>query len=129
MSKHSFKNVRHLKKYEQETRGTNEKEWIMSPNQELCLYKVTQIKDDNTSTNAHYAECIYYEIATLLNVECAKVELAKINKNKGIISHYFLNDEEELIDFNALIQNIRQDYSPKGLKCKHSKDYYSITLI
>ena len=129
MSKHSFKNVRHFKKYDHETRGTNEKEWLISPNDELCLYKITQIKDDNTSTNAHYAESIYYELATMLGIDCAKVELAKINNQKGIISYYFLAKNEELIDFNALIQNIRQDYIPKSLKCKHSKDYYSLNLI
>ena len=29
-----------------------------------------------------------------------------------------IEDNEELIDFTALIQNIRQDFQPKSLKCK-----------
>lgn len=129
MANTEFKNIHHFQKYYQETRGTNEKEWVLSPNNELCLYKQTQIKSDNTSTNAHYSECIYKEIADTIYVNCSKTELAKINKNKGIISYYFLNDNEELIDFNALIQNIRQDFIPKGLKCKKTGEYYSIELI
>lgn len=129
MSKREFKNVHHFQRYNQESRGTNEKEWLLTPDNKLCLYKITQIKDDNTSTNAHYSECIYYEITKLIGVDCAKTELAKIQNKEGIISYYFLQENEELIDFNALIQNIRQDYIPKGMKCKYTKEYYSISLI
>lgn len=129
MANTEFKNIHHFQKYYQETRGTNEKEWVLSPNEELCLYKQTQIKNDNTSTNAHYAECLYSEIASLLWLNCAKTELAKINKQQGIISYYFLKDNEELIDFTALIQNIRQDFIPKGLKCRKTGEHYSIELI
>lgn len=129
MANTEFKNIHHFKKYYQETRGTNEKEWVLSPKNELCLYKQTQIKDDNTSTNAHYAERLYSEVANLLWVKCAKTELVKINKQKGIISYYFLKDNEELIDFTALIQNIRQDFIPKSLKCKKTGEHYSIELI
>lgn len=129
MSKESFKNVSHFTKASEENRGTNEKMWLLSPENELCLFKKTQIKDDNTSTNAHYAELIYYELCKLLYIDCAKVELARIGKQKGIISYFFLKDDEELVDFNALIQNIREDYIPKSLKCKKTQEYYSIDLI
>lgn len=129
MANTEFKNIHHFQKYHQETRGTNEKEWILSPNNQLYLYKQTQIKSDNTSTNAHYSECIYGEIANLVNIKCAKTSLAKNKKQKGIISYYFLKGNEELVDFNALIQNIRQDFNPKGLKCKKTKEHYSIELI
>lgn len=129
MANTAFKNIHHFQKYSQETRGTNEKEWILSPKQELCLYKQTQIKDDNTSTNAHYSECIYQDIASLIHINCAKTELAQVKKKKGIISYYFLKQNEELIDFNALIQNIREDFVPKSLKCKKTKEHYSIELI
>ena len=129
MSKKEFKNVSHYKKYSSESRGTNEKEWLLSPNNELCLYKMTQIKNDNTSTNAHYAESIYHDIANILGVESANVELVRKKNKRGIISYYFLDKDEELIDFNSLIQNIRIDYIPKSLKCKKTKEYYSIDLI
>ena len=129
MANTEFKNIHHFQKYYQETRGTNEKEWVLSPNNQLCLYKQTQIKDDNTSTNAHYSECLYQEIASLIYVNCAKTELAQINKKKGIISYYFLKENEELVDFNSLIQNIREDFVPKSLKCKKTGEHYSIELI
>lgn len=129
MSKEDFKNISHFKKYSDESRGTNEKEWLLTPDKLLCLYKITQVKDDNTSTNAHYSESIYSEISELLGVPCCKVELVKSLKRKGIISYYFLEENEELIDFNALIQNIRQDYVPKSLKCKKTQEYYSVELI
>ncbi|MBE6152271.1 MAG: hypothetical protein E7165_03040 [Firmicutes bacterium] len=129
MSKAEFKNIDHFKKISNEFRGTNEKEWLLSPNQLLCLYKITQIKDNNTSTNAHYAESLYSEICKLLHINCCKIELVKSRKGIGIISYCFLQNNEELIDFNALIQNIRQDFVPKSLKCKKTKEYYSIQLI
>lgn len=129
MANTEFKNIHHFQKYYQETRGTNEKEWVLSPDNQLYLYKETQIKSDNTSTNAHYSECLYQDIASLICVNCAKTELAKIKKKKGIISYYFLKENEELIDFNALIQNIRQDFIPKSLKCKKTGEHYSIELI
>lgn len=129
MSKKEFKNISHFEKYSDEIRGTNEKEWLLTPNKLLCLYKITQIRDDNTSTNAHYSESIYSEICKLLKVDCCEIDLVQSNKRKGIISYYFLNKNEELIDFNALIQNIRQDFVPKSLKCKKTHEYYSINLI
>lgn len=129
MANEEFKNIHHFQKYYQETRGTNEKEWVLSPSNQLFLYKQTQIKDDNTSTNAHYSECIYQDIASLIHINCAKAELAQIKKKKGIISYYFLKQNEELIDFNVLIQNIRQDFIPKSLKCKKTGEHYSIELI
>ena len=129
MANTEFKNIHHFQKYCQETRGTNEKEWLLSPDKQLCLYKQTQIKNDNTSTNAHYSECIYQDIASLIHINCAKTELAQVKKEKGIISYYFLKENEELIDFNALIQNIRQDFIPKSLKCKKTQEHYSIELI
>ncbi len=129
MANEEFKNIHHFQKYYQETRGTNEKEWVLSPSNQLFLYKQTQIKEDNASTNAHYSECIYHDIASLIHINCAKAELAQIKKKKGIISYYFLKQNEELIDFNALIQNIRQDFIPKSLKCKKTGEHYSIELI
>lgn len=129
MSKQDFKNISHFEKYSDEIRGTNEKQWLVTPDKLLCLYKITQTRDNNTSTNAHYSESIYSEICKLLKVGCCEVELVKSHKRKGIISYYFLNKNEELIDFNVLIQNIRQDFVPKSMKCRKTKEYYSIDLI
>jgi len=129
MSKKDFKNITHFQKYSEENRGTNEKEWLVTPDNLLCLYKITQIRDDKTSTNAHYSEAIYSEICKLLRYECSQIELVSSNKRKGIISYYFLKNNEELVDFNCLIQNIRQDFVPKSLKCKKTNEYYSIELI
>ena len=123
-----YKNIRHLKKYDDESRGTNSKEWVVD-NEILYLFKETQIKEDGTSTNAHYAEAIYSDIANLIELNCVNVKFAIRNQKKGIIAEYFLKDNEELIDFTALIQNIRQDFQPKSLKCKKTKEYYSIQLI
>lgn len=129
MSKKEFKNITHFQKFGKETRGTNEKEWLLTPDNLLCLYKITQIKDDKTSTNAHYSESVYGEICNLLKYECSIIELVESNNRKGIISYYFLKENEELVDFNCLIQNIRQDFIPKSLKCKKTNEYYSIELI
>jgi len=123
-----YKNIRHLKKYNEESRGTNSKEWVIDKGI-LYLFKETQIKEDGTSTNAHYSESVYSDIANVLEKNCVKVKLAIRNQKKGIITEYFLNDNEELIDFTALIQNIRQDFQPKSLKCKKTKEYYSLSLI
>lgn len=123
-----YKNIKHYKKYEEENRGTNSKEWVMNDDT-LYLHKITQIKKDGTSTNAHYSESIYSDIALILGLDCVKVTLVKKDNKEGIITELFLSDNEELIDFNALIQNIRIDYIPKDLKCKSTKEYYSIELI
>lgn len=129
MKNTTFQNVSHYKKIQDEYRGTNEKEWIQSPENKLYLFKKTQIKADGTTTNAHYAEILYYDIASLLGFPCAKPELAQKEKAKGIISEYFLNSSEELLDYQLLIQTIRPDFSPKSLKCKRTKEYYSLDLL
>lgn len=129
MTKTAYQNVSHYQKVQDEVRGTNEKEWIMSPNGTLYLFKKTQIKEDGTSTNADYGELLYYQISSLLWHPCAVTKLARRNHQNGIISQYFLKDNEELIDYHLLIQAVRPDFDPKSLKCKKTKEYYSLDLI
>ena len=129
MKKNNYRSINSFEVYCDESRGTNSKEWLIDKDGTLYLFKQTQIKLDGTSTNSHFSESIYSDIANLLKVDCVKPEIVTRNFKIGIITKSFLNDNEELIDFNALIQNIRMDYKPKTLKCKKTKEYYSLPLI
>lgn len=120
--------VSDCRKIEDENRGVNEKCWI-DVHGFPALFKKTQIRDNGTHTNAHYAEAFVSEMCQLLNYKCAKVDIAKRNGDVGCISYCFLREDEELVDFISLIQNIRPSFDSKKMSVPETNETYSIPLI
>ena len=111
-----------------EFRGVNEKLWL-DVNGRLALFKKTQVRENGIHTNAHFSELFVSEMCKVLDFPCADVEIAKRDNEIGCVSYSFLEDGDELIDFNALIQNIRPNFDSKKLVVKKSKEPYSIPLM
>ncbi len=121
-------NVSDCRKIEDENRGINEKCWI-DVHGLPALFKKTQIRDNGTHTNAHYAEAFVSEMCRLLNHKCAEVNIAERNGEIGCISYSFLKKDDELVDLMSLIQNIRPSFDSKKMLVPETNEIYSIPLI
>lgn len=111
-----------------ELRGVNEKLWL-NVNGRLALFKKTQVRENGIHTNAHYSEKFVSELGNLLGVPCAEIDIAMRNEEIGCISYSFLEAGDELIDFNALIQNIREGFDSKRMIVKKTKEPYGVPLM
>lgn len=120
--------VTNCPKIQDENRGVNEKLWI-DVNGRPALFKKTQIRDDGTHTNAHFSESLVSDICKKVNFACAEIDIAKRDKDIGCVSYSFLKDGEELVDFIALIQNIRIGFDSKKMMVPDTNEKYSIPLI
>lgn len=120
--------VTNCPKIQDENRGVNEKLWI-DVNGRPALFKKTQIREDGTHTNAHFSEALVSDICNKVEFACAEVDIAKRDKDIGCISYSFLKDGEELVDFIALIQNIRTGFDSKKMMVPDTNEKYCIPLI
>lgn len=120
--------VTNCPKIQDENRGVNEKLWI-DVNGRVALFKKTQIREDGTHTNAHFSEAIVSDICKKVDFPCAEIDIAKRDGYVGCISYSFLKKGEELIDFIALIQNIRTGFDSKKMMVPDTNENYSIALI
>lgn len=120
--------VTNCPKIQDENRGVNEKLWI-DVDGRPALFKKTQIRSDGTHTNAHFAEKFVSDICKVVGMECAEIDIAKRGKDIGCISYSFLREDEELVDFIALIQNIRTGFDSKKMMVPDTNEKYSVPLI
>lgn len=118
-----------------EPQGIQEKCWVLDELNNKYLFKATTIRKDGTSIDNDVSECIAYDIATLLNLDCAKYELCIKDGIKGVITPDFLNNEtfnvgeEELIDGVTLINLIDPEFKNMSLLNPKTKQYYTVSLI
>ncbi len=68
---------------------------------------------DEPGKAEHLAEKIACEIASLLNVECADVELAEFQQLRGTVAKDFRKPEEVLVHGNEIIAGWVTDYDPE----------------
>ncbi len=120
--------VSDYEKIDDENRGVNEKLWINVEGRP-ALFKRTQIRDNGTHTNAHYGEAFVSQMCRLLDYKCAEVEIAQRNGEIGCISYSFLKEDDELVDFVSLLQNIRPSFDSKKMLVPETNETYSIPLI
>ena len=120
--------VTSFSKIQDEKRGVNEKHWI-DINGRAALFKKTQIRENGIHTNAHFSEVLASDICKKIGANCAEVDIAKNGNDIGCVSYSFLDSGDELIDFIALIQNIRIGFDSKKMEVDNTGEKYSIPLI
>ena len=91
-----------------EEMGTKSKFWYRYPSQETaCLFKYPQ-----PNTGQHWAEKIVAEIACLVRVSHARVELAVYGEQRGSVTESFLIGQKEMIHGNQLLTDAVSGYDP-----------------
>lgn len=116
------------KEYEgaSEGSGRSEKIWLVNPvNGDIGLFKFPKTEH----TTEHLSEKIAADIATLINVECMKVELGKYNSRLGSLSYRINREDENLIEGIQLINKYYPLYNEEILYDRERDEYYSLEMI
>ena len=94
-----------------EDMGSKKKFWYRRPEEEerYWLFKYPQ-----SNTGQHWAEKIAAEIAGLLDIKCAKVELAIFGSERGSVTEAFTYPDRELVHGNQMLATIIHDYNPEA---------------
>lgn len=103
-----------------EQMGSKDKLWL-DKGGEYWLFKYPR-----SGTGEHWAEKVAAEIATLLQIPCAQVELAERGGMLGTISRRFVDADETLVHGNELMAQYVPGYDP-GLRFKQRE--HRIDLI
>lgn len=107
--------------------GASDKEWIINADRtQVGLFKFP--KSDETFE--HFSEKISCELARIIGVESAKIDLGIYEDTLGSIS-YLINDKskESLIEGVTLISKYRQNYDTFKLMDLDSGEYYNFDMI
>ena len=119
----------HWKEYDgaSEGSGRSEKVWLIEPNtQKVGLFKYK--KDEKTTD--HISECIAYQLACLLNIECAKFELGTYKGREGSMSYNIIdNPKQSLIEGINYIMLKYPTYNVNTLKDAFTGKIYSLEMI
>lgn len=106
--------------------GRSEKIWLVNPNNSVVgLFKFTK----SANTMEHLSEKIASEIAQLINIECAKVDLGIYNSRPGSLSYRINKKNENLIEGIQLINKYYPNYNPNCLYDEEKEEYYSLEMI
>ena len=93
---------------EPEEMGSKDKFWFQRPDEDVAwLFKYPQL-----DTGQHWAEKIAAEIAELLQILHAKVELATFQEKRGSITESFARRGRSLYHGNQLLEGVVHDYEP-----------------
>lgn len=90
-----------------EDMGSKKKFWFRFPDEPPSRWL---FKYPKANTGEHWAEKIAAEIASLIDIECAEVELATFGTEQGSISRAFTDIGEELVHGNQMLARIIHDY-------------------
>jgi len=102
---------------EMEQLGTKEKFWFYDKNESKKLFKIGR-----PGTGEDWSEKIAYELAILLDIPCAKYELAIWDGKQGTVSTSFVPNGMRLVHGNELLVIFHNDEYPKSEKY-HLTDY------
>ena len=93
-----------------EDMGSKKKFWFRFPSEpeDYWLFKFPK-----ENTGEHWAEKITAEIASLMDIGCAKVELATFGNEQGSISKAFTGVGRELVHGNQMLATFIRDYDPE----------------
>ena len=106
--------------------GRSDKVWLINPNtKEIGLFKFT--KTDKTTE--HISEKLAYELAGLIGLECARIEIGKYDSRIGSMSYLINSKSEILIEGIYLINKQYPNYDPDSMYDNSNEEYYSIEMI
>lgn len=110
--------------------GASEKKWLINPStKQKGIFKFPKGVDIGKPTGEYWAEKIASQLAEVLGIECAKVDIGTFNGRIGSMSYMILNDEEELIEGIQYITNIYKEYNQDKFIDYKTQEPYSINMI
>ena len=104
--------------------GRSEKEWLILDNK-IGLFKYPKSED----TTEHISEKLASDIANILDVPCAEVDIGTYQNRIGSMSYRINQDNEFLIEGISFITQLFPDYDKDILYDDNTKYYYSLHMI
>ena len=94
----------------EEMMGSKDKFWYLHPTEEeeYWLFKYPRC-----NTGEHWAEKIAAEVAALLEIPHARVELATLAEDKGSVTKLFVQEGQELVHGNQMLKRAVHGYDPE----------------
>lgn len=106
--------------------GRSEKEWLYNDEtDEIGLFKFTKTEE----TTEHISEKLASQLAGLIGLECARVEIGKYDNRIGSMSYRINEDNSFLVEGIFFITNIKPNFNPYNLYDIDNNEYYSIDMI
>lgn len=110
--------------------GASEKIWLVNiETQEKGIFKFPKTHTYGNITGEYWAEKIAYEIACVINMKCARVDIGEFNGRRGSMSYMLLNEDEELLEGIQYITNKFPYYSQDDFIDLASGEIYSMQMI
>ena len=108
----------------QESMGSKRKFWYRNPDDAAGVDWL--FKYPRAGSGEHWAEKIAAEVAGLLGISCARVELATFQGTPGSATESFAATGEGLIHGNQLLQQTIRDYDPEK---RYRQSYHTLENI
>ena len=105
-----------------EEMGTKKKFWYRDPGQQIDWL----FKHPRSNTGEHWAEKIAAEVASVIGIKHAKVELARFQDERGSVTESFATEDRMLYHGNQMLEVTVDGYNPDG-KCHQS--YHTLANI
>ena len=111
---------------ETEEMGSKTKFWYLDPIDEIEYWL---FKFPRPNTGEHWAEKIAAEVAALLEIPHAKVELAKFSGEKGSVTQSFAHADQELVHGNQMLEIAVHGYDLKRTYRQSSHNLVNIWQV
>lgn len=106
--------------------GRSEKVWLINEQtREVGLFKFTK----SEKTTEHISEKLASDLAGLLGLQCAKIEIGRYGTRIGSMSYLINNEREILIEGIYLINRLYPNYDPYTMYDDINEEYYSLEMI
>lgn len=110
--------------------GASEKKWLINPEtKQKGIFKFPKGVDTGKPTGEYWAEKLASQLASVLEIECAKVDIGTFKGRIGSMSYMILNNDEELIEGIQYITNIYKEYNQDKFIDYKTEEPYSINMI
>lgn len=115
-----------------EPMGTKEKAWIELPDDSRpWLFKFSRV-NDGVATGEHWAEKVAAEVAELLGIPHARVELARFQRRLGSLTRSFdalSHEDVELVHGNELLDGLIEGYDRHKLRGQRDHTLHNILTV
>ena len=108
--------------------GRSEKIWLTSNNL-IGLFKFPKQNKDGKITYEHISEKLAYDIAIILKIPCARIDIGTYNGRYGSMSYCINKENEELREGIAFISEIYENYDIDKMVDLENDIYYSLQMI
>lgn len=118
----------HWEEYNGANEGSGRSEKIWLKNQQTGQIGLFKYKKDVLTTD-HVSEKLASDIARLVMLPCADVELGRYKGNQGSMSYLINARNEVLIEGISFINQIYPDYNAQEMYDKSVNEYYSLEML